>query len=302
MPFANTVLPVPSSPASTTTSPGAQDRARRALPSARVSAGDRVSCASVVTACVPAASARFTCTKSARACASAAPPLRSTADGWSVGMSTAPSRNGNSLAAQLGDARPWCRAAAWWRSCRASRRPGLDELELRLEVRAAATRSRAGAGRGCPAAGTSRRSRCRRRSRVSPMPSMRLVSSWPARPTNGSPVRSSCSPGPSPTNIRSASGSPTPNTTWVRVSASGHFVHASASRSRSANEANGSGSGGGSSKDTGHPFDCRRVRSRQWYATADRTASAVTSVTMTRRRSRCASTWPVADANAMSSG
>ena len=43
-------------------------------------------------------------TKSARACASAAPPLRSTADGWNAGMSTAPSRNGNSLPAQLGDA------------------------------------------------------------------------------------------------------------------------------------------------------------------------------------------------------
>ena len=47
------------------------------------------------------------------------------------------------------------------------------------------------------------------------------VSSWPARPTNGSPCRSSCSPGPSPTNIRSACGSPTPKTTWVRVAASG---------------------------------------------------------------------------------
>ena len=40
------------------------------------------------------------------------------------------------------------------------------------------------------------------------MPSIRPVSSRPARPTNGSPVRSSCSPGPSPTNIRSACGSP----------------------------------------------------------------------------------------------
>ena len=35
------------------------------------------------------ASARFTCTKSARACASAAPPFRRTAAGWSVGMRTA---------------------------------------------------------------------------------------------------------------------------------------------------------------------------------------------------------------------
>ena len=70
---------------------------------------------------------------------------------------------------------------------------------------------------------------------------MRLVSSRPARPTNGSPVRSSCSPGASPTKSRSAVGSPTPNTTWVRVAASGHLVHESASRSRSANEANGDG-------------------------------------------------------------
>src|SRR4051794_8087997 len=42
------------------------------------------------------ASARLTVTKSARAWASAAPPLRSTAEGWNTGMSTAPSRNGNS--------------------------------------------------------------------------------------------------------------------------------------------------------------------------------------------------------------
>ena len=37
---------------------------------------------------------------------------------------------------------------------------------------------------------------------------MSCVSSCPARPTNGSPLRSSCSPGPSPTNSRSASATP----------------------------------------------------------------------------------------------
>ena len=50
----------------------------------------------------------------------------------------------------------------------------------------------------------------------------------------------------------------------------------------------------------GTPVRLRRVRSGQCYVTADRTASAVTSVAMRRRRSRCASTSPVAAANAMS--
>ena len=44
---------------------------------------------------------------------------------------------------------------------------------------------------------------------------MIFVSSWPARPTNGSPCRSSSAPGASPTNIRSAFGLPTPKTTCV---------------------------------------------------------------------------------------
>src|SRR5262245_12385589 len=47
---------------------------------------------SAVTRC----SARLTRTKSARACASAVPPLRSTAEGWNVGISTPRPRNGNS--------------------------------------------------------------------------------------------------------------------------------------------------------------------------------------------------------------
>src|SRR5262249_9790076 len=40
--------------------------------------------------------ARFTRTKSARACASAVPPLRNTAEGWNVGIKTLDCRNGNS--------------------------------------------------------------------------------------------------------------------------------------------------------------------------------------------------------------
>ena len=50
----------------------------------------------------------------------------------------------------------------------------------------------------------------------------------------------------------------------------------------------------------GTPVRLRRVRSGQCYVTADRTASAVTSVAMRRSRSKFASTWPVAAANAMS--
>ncbi len=54
---------------------------------------------------------------------------------------------------------------------------------------------------------------------------MILVSSCPAFPTNGSPCKSSSSPGASPTNISSASGLPTPKTTCVRVAARcGHRV------------------------------------------------------------------------------
>ena len=47
---------------------------------------------------------------------------------------------------------------------------------------------------------------------------MIFVSSWPARPTNGSPWMSSSAPGASPTNIRSAFGLPTPKTTCLRPS------------------------------------------------------------------------------------
>ena len=95
MPLANTVLPVPSSPSSTTTSP-ARSSAPIARPSACVSSAPCVVVGSFIGARRSRASARLTRTKSARAWASAAPPLRNTADGWSAGISTAPSRYGNS--------------------------------------------------------------------------------------------------------------------------------------------------------------------------------------------------------------
>ncbi len=59
------------------------------------------------------------------------------------------------------------------------------------------------------------------------------VRSWPARPTNGSPLRSSSSPGPSPTNISFASGLPTPKTTlWRRAARWGHLTQAEARAAR----------------------------------------------------------------------
>src|SRR5680860_1295099 len=63
------------------------------------------------------------------------------------------------------------------------------------------------------------------RSRERPMASSIWLSSCPARPTKGSPWRSSSAPGASPTKITSASASPAPNTAFVRVSCRGHRVH-----------------------------------------------------------------------------
>ena len=59
-----------------------------------------------------------------------------------------------------------------------------------------------------------------------------LSSSWPASPTNGSPWRSSFSPGASPTIIQCACSLPTPNTVCVRPSHSRQARQA-ATRSRS---------------------------------------------------------------------
>ncbi len=61
-------------------------------------------------------------------------------------------------------------------------------------------------------------------SRVSPISSSSWFSSWPARPTKGSPWRSSSAPGASPTNISSASALPAPKTVLARVSCRGHLV------------------------------------------------------------------------------
>src|SRR5215212_2458432 len=58
--------------------------------------------------------------------------------------------------------------------------------------------------------------------------------SLPARPTNGRPVASSFSPGPSPTSIRGENGSPVPKTVFVRLSARSHLVHTETCRASSA--------------------------------------------------------------------
>ena len=100
-------------------------------------------------------------------------------------------------------------------------------------------RSRRAADRGCRAAGTSRRSRCRRRRAAGRCPRSAASAACPARPTNGSPCRSSCCPGPSPTNSRSASARPTPNTTCVRPAASLHNVQSCASAATSSRVAAG---------------------------------------------------------------
>ena len=58
-------------------------------------------------------------------------------------------------------------------------------------------------------------------SRDKPTEARIWVRSCPAGPTNGRPVSSSTSPGPSPTNRSGERGSPSPNTTVRRLSASG---------------------------------------------------------------------------------
>ena len=197
IPLANTVLPAPSSPASTTTSP-ARSSAPDALPRARASR--RAVCRDRHRARSRgrARSARLIVTKSARACASAAPPLRSTADGCNAGISTVPSPNGNSLPAQLGDAVLGLEQQLGGEVAERHHDGGSMYASWPRGT-GGRSRSRAGAGRGCPAGGTSRRWRCRPARGSSPMPSIRLVSSWPARPderlaAGGPPAR----PGPRP--------------------------------------------------------------------------------------------------------
>src|SRR5262245_28628627 len=81
-------------------------------------------------------------------------------------------------------------------------------------------------------------------SRRTPTLARHCVSSCPARPTNGSPCRSSSAPGASPTNTTGAWSDPTPNTTWVRVSQRPHLRHW---RTSSRNVANSGGTGGAAS-------------------------------------------------------
>src|SRR5574337_336638 len=76
---------------------------------------------------------------------------------------------------------------------------------------------------------------------------MILVSSCPARPTNGSPWASSSAPGASPTKTRRALGLPTPKTIWVRWRESLHRVH-SPSSSRTSLRVAGAAAAG----DSGH--------------------------------------------------
>ena len=67
-------------------------------------------------------------------------------------------------------------------------------------------------------------------SRRSPISPSSWVSSCPARPTNGSPWRSSSAPGASPMNISSASALPEPKTALVRSACSGQRVQVETSR------------------------------------------------------------------------
>src|SRR5919204_3435004 len=65
---------------------------------------------------------------------------------------------------------------------------------------------------------------------------MALASTSPAGPTNGSPARSSRSPGCSPTSITRARAGPAPNTVWVPVRHSGQARQPAAARRRLVSE------------------------------------------------------------------
>ena len=142
--------------------------------------------------------------------------------------------------------------------------------------------------------------------RVSPIPSMSCVRSCPARPTNGSPRRSSCSPGPSPTNIRSAVGASRRRTRpGCGPAASLHSVHVDAASATSAKRRTGGGGGmrathgervGGHGTpwgetrmlSAGRPRGTRRDR----IVTASRIASATQSAAASWSRSRLGSPRP----------
>ena len=105
-------------------------------------------------------------------------------------------------------------------------------------------------------------------SRGRPMASSIALSSWPARPTNGSPCRSSSAPGASPITSHSARVLPTPNTVCVRVLHSSQAVQP-ATRSRSTPQ-----SAGGRKRCPGRER-CRRgtgAASRRDFAARRRTS------------------------------
>ena len=124
MPLVNTVLPAPSSPSSTTTSPARSTAPTRAAERVGLVGATRAIVARTFIARRVAreralddheVGARLG-QRRHRRCAS-------TADGCSAGMSTASVAERELAAAQLGDAVLGARAAAWWRSSRASPRP-----------------------------------------------------------------------------------------------------------------------------------------------------------------------------------
>ena len=162
----------------------ARRRRRRATPrrcAARGRASRRRSRARVQLhrALVATRGARFTATKSARACASAAPPPRRTADGCSAGISTASSRYGNSRPRSFVMPSLVSSSSLVAKLPERHDEPRIDELHLRARGTGGTCRSRRAAGRGCPAGGTSRRWRCTRRPGSSPMPSISVVSRRP---------------------------------------------------------------------------------------------------------------------------
>ena len=114
---------------------------------------------------------------------------------------------------------------------RGSRSPAARSARSGARGTASRPRSPPAAGRGCRAAGDLRMLAMKTSSRLIPISSSSSLSSWPARPTNGRPWRSSSAPGASPTNIRSASALPAPKTDLgARPACSGQRVQPETSR------------------------------------------------------------------------
>ena len=150
---------------STTRSPGRSMRAERGRRPTRVSSARRASSARS-SSCT--ARARASRARSRRATRRApCPPERNTADGCSVGISTRVvpgARERELLAAQLRDALPSSASSSFVAKLPSvTMTRGPDQLELAVEPRRARLDLVGLRDRGCPAAGTSRRSRCTRR-------------------------------------------------------------------------------------------------------------------------------------------